>query len=44
MNSANEIIPGHLMLDKIADAVSWRLMAGGTPLRSRRSGSATASP
>ena len=33
VNSANEIIPGHLMLDKIADAVKAGVyMAGGTPL------------
>ena len=33
VNSANEIIPGHLMLDKIADAVKAGIhMAGGTPL------------
>ncbi len=33
VNSANEVIPGHLMLDKIADAVKAGIyMAGGTPL------------
>ena len=33
VNSANEVIPGHLMLDKIADAVKAGVrMAGGTPL------------
>jgi dihydroxy-acid dehydratase len=33
VNSANEIIPGHLMLDKVADAVKAGVrMAGGTPL------------
>ena len=33
VNSANEIIPGHLMLDKIAEAVKAGIrMAGGTPL------------
>jgi dihydroxy-acid dehydratase len=33
MNSANEIIPGHLMLDQIADGVKAGIrMAGGTPL------------
>ena len=33
INSANEIIPGHLMLDKIADAVKTGvLIGGGTPL------------
>ncbi|MDP2233494.1 MAG: dihydroxy-acid dehydratase [Actinomycetota bacterium] len=33
VNSVNDIIPGHLMLDKIADAVrTGILMAGGTPL------------
>jgi dihydroxy-acid dehydratase len=33
MNSANEIIPGHLQLDQVADAVKTGvLMAGGTPL------------
>ena len=33
INSANEIIPGHLMLDKIGQAVKTGvLMAGGTPL------------
>ncbi len=33
VNSANEVIPGHLMLDKVADAVKTGvLMAGGTPL------------
>ncbi|MDZ4169143.1 MAG: dihydroxy-acid dehydratase [Coriobacteriia bacterium] len=32
INSHNEIIPGHLMLDKIADAVKAGIyMAGGTP-------------
>lgn len=33
VNSANEVIPGHLMLDKIADAVKAGVrMGGGTPL------------
>ncbi len=33
INSHNEIIPGHLMLDKIADAVKAGIyMAGGTPM------------
>jgi len=33
VNSQNEIIPGHLMLDKIAEAVKAGVyMAGGTPL------------
>lgn len=33
INSANEIIPGHLMLDKIGEAVKAGVyMAGGTPL------------
>jgi len=33
VNSANEIIPGHLMLDKVGEAVKYGiLMAGGTPL------------
>jgi dihydroxy-acid dehydratase len=33
VNSANEIIPGHLMLDTIADAVKAGVrIAGGTPL------------
>ncbi len=33
INSANEIIPGHLMLDKIADAVKTGiLIGGGTPV------------
>ncbi|HET6352637.1 MAG TPA: dihydroxy-acid dehydratase [Coriobacteriia bacterium] len=33
VNSANEVIPGHLMLDKIGEAVKYGiLMAGGTPL------------
>ncbi len=33
VNSANEVIPGHLMLDKIAEAVKAGVyMAGGTPL------------
>ncbi|MBA4370964.1 MAG: dihydroxy-acid dehydratase [Coriobacteriaceae bacterium] len=33
VNSANDVIPGHLMLDRIADAVrTGVLMAGGTPL------------
>ena len=33
INSANEIIPGHLMLDKVGQAVKTGvLMAGGTPL------------
>ncbi|HSK48390.1 MAG TPA: dihydroxy-acid dehydratase, partial [Coriobacteriia bacterium] len=33
VNSANEVIPGHLMLDKVAEAVKHGiLMAGGTPL------------
>jgi dihydroxy-acid dehydratase len=33
INSANEIIPGHLMLDKIAEAVKAGVyMAGGTPI------------
>lgn len=33
INSANEVIPGHLMLDKIADAVKTGvIMGGGTPL------------
>jgi dihydroxy-acid dehydratase len=33
INSANEIIPGHLMLDKIGEAVKTGvLMAGGTPM------------
>jgi dihydroxy-acid dehydratase len=33
INSANEVIPGHLMLDKVADAVkAGILMSGGTPL------------
>lgn len=32
-NSANEIIPGHIHLDKIADAVKTGIrMAGGTPI------------
>ena len=33
VNSVNDIIPGHLMLDKIADAVKAGVyMSGGTPL------------
>jgi len=33
VNSANEVIPGHLMLDKIAEAVKAGVrMAGGTPI------------
>jgi hypothetical protein len=33
INSANEVIPGHLMLDHVASAVkAGILMAGGTPL------------
>ncbi|MBW6469326.1 MAG: dihydroxy-acid dehydratase, partial [Coriobacteriia bacterium] len=33
VNSVNDIIPGHLMLDKVADAVKAGVyMAGGTPL------------
>ena len=33
VNSANDVIPGHLMLDKIAEAVKAGVyMAGGTPL------------
>ena len=33
VNSVNDVIPGHVMLDKIADAVKTGvLMAGGTPL------------
>ncbi len=33
INSANEIIPGHLMLDKISEAVKTGIrIAGGTPL------------
>ncbi len=33
VNSVNDVIPGHLMLDKIADAVKTGVrMAGGTPL------------
>ena len=33
VNSANDVIPGHVMLDKIADAVRAGIyMAGGTPL------------
>ncbi len=33
VNSVNDVIPGHLMLDKIADAVKTGvIMAGGTPL------------
>ena len=33
INSANEIIPGHLMLDKVAEAVKTGvLIGGGTPL------------
>jgi dihydroxy-acid dehydratase len=33
INSANEVIPGHLMLDKIADAVKAGVyMGGGTPI------------
>jgi len=33
VNSANEVIPGHLMLDKVAEAVKAGIrMAGGTPL------------
>lgn len=33
VNSVNDVIPGHLMLDKIADAVKAGVyMAGGTPL------------
>ncbi|MBS3956121.1 MAG: dihydroxy-acid dehydratase [Clostridiales bacterium] len=33
VNSANDIIPGHVMLDKIAEAVKAGVyMAGGTPL------------
>ncbi len=33
VNSANEIIPGHLMLDKVGEAVKAGVrMAGGTPL------------
>ncbi len=33
VNSANEVIPGHLMLDKVAEAVKAGVyMAGGTPL------------
>ena len=44
INSANEIIPGHLMLDKIADAVKAGIcMAAARPSRSRPSACATAS-
>ena len=33
INSQNEVIPGHLMLDKVGEAVKHGvLMAGGTPL------------
>ncbi len=33
VNSANEVIPGHLMLDKVAEAVKAGVrIAGGTPL------------
>lgn len=33
VNSVNDVIPGHLMLDKISDAVKTGIrMAGGTPL------------
>jgi len=33
VNSVNDVIPGHLMLDKIADAVKAGIyMSGGTPL------------
>jgi dihydroxy-acid dehydratase len=33
VNSVNDVIPGHLMLDKVADAVKAGVyMAGGTPL------------
>ena len=45
VNSSNEVIPGHLNLDQVADAVKAGVrMAGGTPLEFGPSASATASP
>ena len=44
VNSANEIVPGHMHLDRIAEAVKAGIrMAGGTRSSSRRSASATVS-
>lgn len=41
----NEIVPGHMHLDKIAEAVKAGVrMAGGTPVESPLSACATASP
>lgn len=45
VSSYNEIVPGHMNLDKITEAVKMGVaMAGGTPLSSRLSLSATALP
>lgn len=45
VSAYSEIVPGHMNLDKIADAVKAGVqMAGGTPSSSRPSASATASP
>ena len=44
-NSAIELIPGHIHLDRIAQAVKDGVrLAGGTPFDSAPSASATASP
>lgn len=38
VSSYNEIVPGHMNIDKIVDAVKLGVaMAGGTPLYSQRS-------
>lgn len=45
VSSYNEIVPGHMNLDKITDAVKMGVaMAGGTPVVFLRLRSATASP
>ena len=45
VSSYNEIVPGHMNLDKIVEAVKLGVaMGGGTPLYFRPLQSATASP
>ena len=45
VSSQNEIVPGHMNIDKIVEAVKLGVaMAGGTRRCSRRSRCATASP
>lgn len=45
VSSYNEIVPGHMNIDKIVDAVKLGVaMAGGPPSSSRPLRSATASP